>query len=217
MEFAIERWADPEQVDSMTEFPVSKWKRVALAAGVLAVMGVQAADWPSYRGPLGNGHSPEKISRAWPEGGPKVLWRVPSRGGFSSFAVAGGRAVCLELRGFNGVEQEAVVARAADTGKEQWVQPLGTLKINDGGQDGAAGNKGGDGPRSTPAVDGGRVYTLSAKLVLQGWDAATGKEVWKHDLVKEFAGRNISWQNAQSPVVEGQGSPCSPSTRRRVR
>jgi outer membrane protein assembly factor BamB len=203
MEFAIERRADPEQVDSMTEFPVSKWKRVALAAGVLAVMGVQAADWPSYRGPLGNGHSPEKISRAWPEGGPKVLWRVPSRGGFSSFAVAGGRAVCLELREFNGVEQEAVVARAADTGKEQWVQPLGTLKINDGGQDGAAGNKGGDGPRSTPAVDGGRVYTLSAKLVLQGWDAATGKEVWKHDLVKEFAGRNISWQNAQSPVVEG--------------
>jgi outer membrane protein assembly factor BamB len=107
------------------------------------------------------------------------------------------------LREFNGVEQEAVVARAADTGKEQWVQPLGTLKINDGGQDGAAGNKGGDGPRSTPAVDGGRVYTLSAKLVLQGWDAATGKEVWKHDLVKEVAGRNISWQNAQSPVVEG--------------
>lgn len=186
----------------MKHVRLSRVLSLGVAAGFCAAS-LTAADWPSYRGPSGNGHSPEKISRKWPEGGPKVLWRVPSRGGFSSFAVSGGKAACLELRAINGVDQEAVVVRDAGTGKELWSAALGTLKINDGGQDGAAGNKGGDGPRSTPALDGGRVYTFSAKLVLQCFDAATGKEAWKHDLGKEFGGRNISWQNAQSPVIEG--------------
>lgn len=162
-----------------------------------------AADWPSYRGPSGNGHSPEKIARSWPDGGPKALWRVPSRGGFSSMVVANGRVACLELRDFGGADQEALVVRDAATGKELWARGLGTVKTGDGGQAGAAGNDGGDGPRSTPAFSDGRVYSFSAKLVLQCFDARTGTEVWKHDLLKEFAGRNISWQNAQSPVVEG--------------
>ncbi len=169
----------------------------------LATMACVGADWPSYRGPLGNGHSPEMISKSWPQGGPKVLWRVPSRGGFSSMVVADGRVACLELRDFGGADQEAVVVRDAATGKELWARGLGTVKTGDGGQAGASGNDGGDGPRSTPAMSGGRVYTFSAKLVLQCFDAQTGAEAWKHDLAKEFSGRNISWQNAQSPVVEG--------------
>ena len=161
------------------------------------------ADWPGYRGPQGNGHSPEQISKSWPPGGPRVVWRVPSRGGFSSLVVADGVAAGMELRDFGGADQEAVVVRDAATGKELWARGLGTVKTGDGGQAGASGNDGGDGPRSTPAISGGRVYTFSAKLVLHCHDARTGAEVWKHDLVKEYSGRNISWQNAQSPVVEG--------------
>jgi len=175
---------------------------IGIAASVIS-LNTLAADWPGYRGPLGNGHSPEKINRTWPADGPKVLWRVASQGGFSSFVVGGGRAFCLELRPENDIPQEALVARDSGSGKELWAKSLGSLKINDGGQDGTASNKGGDGPRSSPAIDGDLVYSFSAKLVLQCFDAATGREVWKHDLVREFEGRNISWQNAQSPVIEG--------------
>lgn len=172
-----------------------------LASGLLAGA-AGAADWTWYRGPLGTGHSPEKIAKAWPSGGPKVLWKVPSPGGFSSFAVGSGRAFCLELRPVAGADQETLVARDADTGRELWVQALGGIKVNDGGQSGTPDNKGGDGPRSTPAVDGKHVYTLSARLVLQCFDAATGQETWKHDLIKEHGGRNIQWENAQSPLIE---------------
>ncbi len=169
---------------------------------VAALSTARAADWPEYRGPQHNGVSAEKISTRWPDGGPKVLWKVPSSAGFSSFVVADDRCFTLELRDSDGAQQETLVARNTNDGKELWAMPLGTLKINDGGQSGAKGNEGGDGPRSTPAVSGGLVYTFSAKLVAQAFDAKTGAQVWKRDLIKDHAGRNISWQNAQSPVIE---------------
>jgi outer membrane protein assembly factor BamB len=97
---------------------------------------------------------------------------------------------------------ETLVARDADTGKELWTAALGAIKTGDGGDDGTKENRGGDGPRSTPAVQGGRVYTFSAKLLVQAFDAKTGKELWKRDIAKDHGGRNISWQNAQSPVIE---------------
>ncbi len=162
-----------------------------------------AADWPGYRGPEGTGRTPEKIHVPWPAAGPRVVWKVPSKGGFSSFAVVGNRAHCLELRDVSGAEQEVLAARDATSGTELWAKPLGTVKIHDGGDDGTPNNKGGDGPRSSPAADGSRVYAFSSRLVLSAFDASSGNEVWKHDLLKEFEGRNISWQNAQSPVLEG--------------
>ena len=95
------------------------------------------------------------------------------------------------------------MARDAGTGKEGWTAALGSAKYDGGGNDGTGDNKGGDGPRSTPTTDGAHVFTMSARLVLQSFDAATGKELWKHDLMAEFSGRNIQWQNAASPLLEG--------------
>lgn len=161
-----------------------------------------AAEWPAYRGPKHDGSSEEKIATSWPAGGPKVLWKVSSQAGFSSFAVGSKSCFVQELREVDGVVQEALVARSNADGKELWVRALGTMKTGDGGDDGTKENRGGDGPRSSPALEGGRVYTVSAKLVVQAFDAESGKEAWRRDLVKEHAGRNISWQNAQSPVVE---------------
>ena len=162
-----------------------------------------AADWPQYGGPNANRSTPEKIQKTFPATGPKVLWRTPSTDGFSSLAVSGGQAFTQVLRSFEGAPRETVVALDAASGKELWAAPLGIIKVGDGGQDGTPDNKGGDGPRSTPSVDGNRVYTTSAKLLVSCFDAATGKPVWTRDLMKEHAGRNISWQNAASPLVEG--------------
>lgn len=175
---------------------------LALAALIATSFASYGADWTEYRGPRHDGSTPEKIATTWPASGPKVLWKVPSSAGFSSFAVAGGRCFTQELRDSGGAKLETLVARDADTGKELWTAALGSMKTGDGGDDGTQDNRGGDGPRSTPAVQGGRVYTFSAKLVVQAFDAKTGQEVWKRDLAKDHAGRNISWQNAQSPVIE---------------
>jgi outer membrane protein assembly factor BamB len=174
----------------------------ALALSV--TLPLHAVDWPQYRGPSGDGKSPEKIVIPAGKTAPKQVWKVPSDSGFSSIAVAGGRAFTLSLKDAEGAKQESVVAYDAKTGKELWFAPLNVPNFgNDGGNSGTPDNKGGDGPRSTPTTDGANVFVLSSELVLRAFDAATGKPEWSHDLMKEFAGRNITWKNAASPLLEG--------------
>ncbi len=159
----------------------------------------EADQWKQYRGTEGDGISGESLGDV-DRGSMKVLWNVPAPLGFSSIAIADGRAVTLIARD----EKETVVAMDAKSGKEIWSVPLGSSKYQQGGGDsGAPNNRGGDGPRSTPAIDGGRVYVYDSYMVLSCFDAATGKLAWKHDVVGEFAGRNISWLNATSPLIVG--------------
>jgi outer membrane protein assembly factor BamB len=79
---------------------------------------------------------------------------------------------------------------------------LNFAKYDGGGDSGTPDNKGGDGPRSTPTVDGTRVYAYSSQMALRAFDAATGKVLWTRDVLKENNGRNIQWQNATSPLLE---------------
>ncbi len=174
-----------------------------LTSLVASTLTLSAADWPQYRGPDANGSTSEKIATTWPSEGPKSLWRVPTPAGFSSFSVASGRAFTLVTREVEGVKNEVCLALDADTGKELWAAPLGFAKFDGGGDSGAEGNKGGDGSRSTPAVDGNRVYVLTGPLVLACLNADSGAVMWKKDLVREFGARNITWQNAASPLIDG--------------
>jgi len=164
---------------------------------------VSAADWPQYRGLTTDGKSTEKITKPWISSPPKQVWKVASEGGFSSFAVAGGRAFCLSLKEVEGAKQEAIVALDANTGKELWTAALNVAKYDGGGDSGDKNNSGGDGPRSTPTVIGDHVYAMSSQLVLRCFDAAKGSVVWTRDLVKDNNGHNIQWQNAASPLLEG--------------
>jgi outer membrane protein assembly factor BamB len=171
---------------------------VLLASFLLHHSAARSADWPNYRGPGQMGVSTEKIDIPSSDG-LKLLWRMPTNTGFSSFAVAGGRAFTQVLRDVDGQSREICVALDAKTGKEVWFADLSRGQYQGGGD--TAG--GGDGPRSTPTVSDGKVYLLTPDLVVHCLNAADGAPVWKRDLMRENHGRNIGWDSAASVAVDG--------------
>ena len=157
---------------------------VALGGAACAL----AADWPQFLGPNRTGASSETgLLTTFPSGGPKVLWKVEGGDGYSGIAVAGGKAFALVQRG----GEELLLALDAKSGKEVWKHKLG----------GAYKNQYGNGPRSTPTVDGGKVYVQSASGPLVCLAADDGKVVWQHDLIKLYGGKNIDWGLSASPLV----------------
>ncbi|MGV3773680.1 MAG: PQQ-binding-like beta-propeller repeat protein [Verrucomicrobiales bacterium] len=173
---------------------------------LLAVFGLvihaYSPDWPGYRGASHDATTTETIG-TWPKSGLRKVWKAPTPKGFSSFAVAQGKAVTLITENVDGADREVCIALDANSGKRIWATPIGIAKYDRGGDSGTKDNQGGDGPRSTPVIDGKNIYTLSADLVLSSINADDGKMIWKKDIIKEHAGRNINWRNAASPVVDG--------------
>jgi outer membrane protein assembly factor BamB len=158
--------------------------------------------WPAYRGGNGEGITTELIATSWPTQGLKLVWRVPIPGGFSSFAIAEGKTYTVVTRDIEGVRSEVCIALGARDGKELWATPTGIAKYQGGADSGAPGNQGGDGPRSTPTWNDGKVYVYSIDMVLLCLNGSTGAQIWKKDIIKECAGRPISWQSAASPVID---------------
>jgi outer membrane protein assembly factor BamB len=172
-------------------------------AGALAGS-VGAADWSQFRGPNHDGTSTEKILTAWPGTGLREIWKEPMTDGFSAITLGGGKAFTLEARDVNGATQEVCVALDANTGRELWAVPLGIAHYEEGGNRGTPNNDGGDGPRSTPTYDGGKVYTYSSQMILKCMEAASGRQIWACDLKREHAGANITWESAASPLIDGE-------------
>ena len=194
----------------MKSVPPLSFLALVLASGCLyspvtaaPVSTAPGLDWPSYRGPNGDGVTKAKLGKIWDKAGPTQVWKVEATKGFSSMAVSGGLAVTLVTRDYEGSETEHCVALDAATGKELWAVPLKLAKYQGGGDSGTGDNKGGDGPRSTPTLSDGKVYVYGSNLDLYCFDAKTGKEVWSKDVTGDYKGKNISWSNATSPIVEG--------------
>jgi len=175
---------------------------LCMAFSLLPLQG-QSAEWPQYRGPDLDGATLETVE-PWGHEGPRVVWKIPTPSGFSSFSVHQGRAFTLVQGEADGASQEICVALDADSGRRLWEKPIGVAKYDGGGDSGASGNDGGDGPRSTPSLDGDWVYVLSSRLYLACFDAATGEERWSKDIIRKFKGRNIRWQSAASPLIDGE-------------
>jgi outer membrane protein assembly factor BamB len=166
-------------------------KRLLIASTLVTlVVPATAADWPQWLGPARNGTSPEKgLLTSWPAAGPKLLWKVPGGDGYSSVAIVGNRAFTLVQRDGG----EWVVALDTADGKEKWAKKIAA----------AFKNNYGNGPRSTPAIANGLVYAQSVSGPLVCVKADDGSIVWQHDLLKEFAAKNITWGLSASPLIEG--------------
>ncbi len=166
--------------------------RVLVLTGLLSASygPAPAEDWPQWRGPRQDGISRETgLASKWPEKGPPELWRIPLGAGFSSVSVVGGRAYTM----YGTPEGEFVAAVDADSGKLLWKVPSGPLFRNSYG----------DGPRATPAVDEGRVYSLGAAGSLLCLEAETGKKAWGYNVLEKFAAEPPEFGLSASPVVMG--------------
>jgi outer membrane protein assembly factor BamB len=146
-------------------------------------------DYPEFLGPgrratLENIH----LARDWTAQPPKKLWRQPIGEAWSSFAVVGRYAVSQEQRD----EQELITCYEIDSGKLQWFHstPVRFFEA-----------LAGVGPRATPAISEGKVYALGAMGHLVCLDGATGKELWKHNIVTENGARRPMWGKSGSPLV----------------
>ena len=149
-----------------------------------------AADWPQFRGPNRDGVSDETgLLESWPDGGPRELWRVALGEGFSGISVVDGRIFTLYARG----DDELAGCFDAATGEELWSSRL----------DSKWEDRFGNGPRSTPTVDGKLVYVLGANGKLAALNAADGKPVWTKDLQAVYEAKPPEWGVATSPQVEG--------------
>jgi outer membrane protein assembly factor BamB len=169
-------------------------------AFLLTMTLVPAQDWPQYNGPQHDRVAATQVDlKAWPEAGPSQLWKVDTPAGFSSFTVAHGRAFTLVTQ----KGAETCLALDASSGKELWSTKLGGIKYDGGGDAGTSNNRGGDGPRSTPAATESRVFAYDASMHLTCLDAKSGKKLWSKDIEQQYKGKNIRWQNATSPLLEG--------------
>lgn len=159
-----------------------------------------ADDWPQWRGPERNGHSAETgLLRKWPDGGPRLLWRIDDAGaGYSTPAVAEGRIYLLG----NAEEKEFVQARNASDGKLLWQRVIGQVGANEDPKY--------PGARSTPTIDGERLYALGSDGDLACLNLEDGKILWTRDVRADFGGEPGAWAYSESPLVDGELVLCTP-------
>ena len=161
---------------------------IAGAAGA----GAWAADWPQFLGPTRDGVAKdERVAASFPGDGPRVLWSKPVGRGFSGPVVSGGNLMLFQRVG----DEALVECLDAATGKPKWAAKYPTSYRDDFGFD--------DGPRGTPAVADGRVYTFGAEGMLACWNLADGAKVWAVDTKAEFKADKGYFGAACSPLLEG--------------
>ncbi len=171
----------------------------------------QADDWPQWMGEKRDGVWRESgILEKFPASGPAIKWRVPISGGYAGPAVAGRRVYVMDYVRSDGDAKpnpnvrsevkgtERILCLNAADGKEIWKHQYDCpYKLSYAG-----------GPRCTPTVDGGKVYTLGAEGNLLCLDAVKGKLLWWHDLKTEYKAETPHWGFTGHPLVDGDKLIC---------
>ena len=174
------------------------WARLA---GALALVfaaqlagGPVAGDWPQFRGVNRDGVSAETgLLRSWPEDGPREVWRVAVGEGFSGISAVGERVYTMYAAERDGEPMELAAAFDAETGKEIWSVAIG--KRYD--------NVFGNGPRSTPTVDGDVVYVLGSMGDLLALGAEDGAERWRLSFTEDFSAKVPNFGFSTSALIDG--------------
>jgi outer membrane protein assembly factor BamB len=168
---------------------------IEVAASRVDLKQTSPKDYPQFLGP---GRSLYVLNRSlasdWSSNPPKQKWKTKIGAGWSAFSAANGYAVTQEQRG----DEELVTCYEIETGKVVWTNSLAARHETTMGY---------IGPRATPTIFRGDVYTLGATGVLQRIEGATGKTIWKKNLLEEAGSdlaretESIAWGRSGSPLV----------------
>lgn len=153
--------------------------------------GAARGDYPQFLGPNRNATvGGVQLARDWDASPPREIWRREVGAAWSGFAVKSNWAVTQEQYG----QEEQVVAYDLATGEVRWRHADATRYET---------TIGGIGPRATPTIADGAVYTLGATGRLNALDLETGERLWSHDILKEHGANNREWGKSCSPLMVG--------------
>ncbi len=149
------------------------------------------SDWPQLLGPQRDGiYSGPPLAKVWPKEGPPVVWKREVGPGLAGPAVSGERLILFHRR----ADRAVVECLDSRTGKLLWQADYATDYRDDFGFD--------EGPRATPTIADGRVFTFGAEGQLSCWQLETGAPLWNVDAVKEFGSQKGFFGRVASPLVE---------------
>ena len=171
------------------------FRRLLVGAFVCAVFApapMPAADsWPQWRGPNRDGVAAVSVPEQWPEQLTRV-WRVEVGEGHAAPLVADGNVFVFARQ----AGEEVAACLDLETGALRWQQRNSVAyEMN------SAARRHGKGPKSTPVLYQGRLYTLGISGILSCFEAKTGELAWRHDFSTQFSGALPLYGTSMSPLV----------------